>query len=1133
LSGNPAKGNDLVLRLDPGDAGAVFEGIGAVSAGASSRLLIDYPEPIRSQILDYLFKPDYGAAFQHLKVEIGGDINSTDGTEPSHARTREEFLHPKREYFERGYEWWLAQEARKRNPRIIFDCLPWGAPGWIGYGRFFSQDGADYIASYLLGMKRFHGLEFDYVGILNEQEFDADYIKLLRRTLDERGLQRVRIVAADLNGPPQRMWSITEAAAKDPELAAAIEVFGVHYAHGQTPKSALEFQAAGKRLWSSEDGEWTWETMRPIRGRRAQKINRNFIENRLTKTEFWSLVTAYHDSFTAPQSGVITANTPWSGAFDLQPELWAVAHTTQFAQPGWHYLEDACRRLPKGGSVVALASPDGKDVSVVIETYGAKGPQHLALRPADSFKFNRLHQWRSNASAQFVQDQHLMAADGVFVVRVDPNAIYSLTTTTGQRKGHATNPPARPFPSPYREEFDSYRVGATPRYLSDCGGAFEVVAREDGGQCLRQQIHQPGIDWAAMRYASTVLGDPAWGDVAISVEAALETQPGPAADANALPYLAVVARFHPGATFDHFKAPHPPGYTLRLYADGRWALLTGSSSLVAGRVADPATGWHKLALHCTGAHIVGVIDDQTVADVTDRTYTRGLAGVGCGLHPARFDNLVVSGAIVAADPRIDRYALVTRHNIEWNDLRGQIPLGNGEFCFNADGTGLQTFGGSTLSHWAWHSAPLPPGCTAADVPATGTVEKGRITGPMHTAAGRRELDGWMFRNPHPINLGRVRLMRPEGGELKAEDVQRIVRRYDLWSGLHTSHFEVDGQPISIETCVHPNLDLVAVCAESPLLRDGQLVVMLDFPYPNVDSRSPWVGDWNLPDAHTSEFSLRQNERRADIQRKADVATYHAGVAWSEGCSFAPCPVSLSSDKRHSFVLSADMSGRLEFICSFAAERLNTVPTVAQTQQAAAAHWRDFWTTGGAIDLSQSKDPRWRELERRIVLSQYQMAAQSAGSWPSAEIGLMGIDFWSGQFHMEMIWWHLAHYGLWDRWPMAERALDCYRQFLPVARQLAGQFDYKGAKWGKQVGPEGRTAPWDGSFVLHWQQPHPIFLAELEYRLRPTRATLEKWQEIVFATADYMADFRLIRFLRTSLCDGGPAPRPPAFFALGQ
>ena len=88
---------------------------------------------------------------------------------------------------------------------------------------------------------------------------------------------------------------------------------------------------------------------------------------------------------------------------------------------------------------------------------------------------------------------------------------------------------------------------------------------------------------------------------------------------------------------------------------------------------------------------------------------------------------------------IDRYSVVTRHNIEWNELHGQMPLGNGEFCFNADATGLQTFGGNTLSHWGWHSSPLPSGCTPADLPTTGTIEQGRITGPMRKAAERGSL----------------------------------------------------------------------------------------------------------------------------------------------------------------------------------------------------------------------------------------------------------------------------------------------------------------------------------------------------------------------------------------------------------
>lgn len=68
--------------------GRTFEGIGALSAGASSRLLPDYPEKEKQIILDYLFKPQFGASLHHLKVEIPGDINSTCGTEPSHRHLR-------------------------------------------------------------------------------------------------------------------------------------------------------------------------------------------------------------------------------------------------------------------------------------------------------------------------------------------------------------------------------------------------------------------------------------------------------------------------------------------------------------------------------------------------------------------------------------------------------------------------------------------------------------------------------------------------------------------------------------------------------------------------------------------------------------------------------------------------------------------------------------------------------------------------------------------------------------------------------------------------------------------------------------------------------------------------------------
>ena len=122
-----------VIRLHAASPGRVFEGVGAVSAGASTRLLPDYPEPLRSQVLDFLFKPKFGAGFQHLKVEIGGGENSTCGSEPSHAVTRAELSDPKA----RGYEFWLMAEARKRNPKIMLEGLPWAFPGWLEDWRHF------------------------------------------------------------------------------------------------------------------------------------------------------------------------------------------------------------------------------------------------------------------------------------------------------------------------------------------------------------------------------------------------------------------------------------------------------------------------------------------------------------------------------------------------------------------------------------------------------------------------------------------------------------------------------------------------------------------------------------------------------------------------------------------------------------------------------------------------------------------------------------------------------------------------------------------------------------------------------------------------------------------------------------
>ncbi|HRZ83624.1 MAG TPA: hypothetical protein P5069_14305, partial [Candidatus Hydrogenedentes bacterium] len=135
----------------------------------------------------------------------------------------------------------------------------------------------------------------------------------------------------------------------------------------------------------------------------------------------------------------------------------------------------------------------------------------------------------------------------------------------------------------------------------------------------------------------------------------------------------------------------------------------------------------------------------------------------------------VSLSAARADEKIDRRALVTRHNIEWNELTGQIPLGNGEFCFNADATGLQTFGGNTMAHWGWHSFPLPEGWTPDRVPATGTFQRGRNTGPDEFPKEAEAILTWLFDNPHIMNLGRIGLSGKDGVTLSPGDISGVSR----------------------------------------------------------------------------------------------------------------------------------------------------------------------------------------------------------------------------------------------------------------------------------------------------------------------------------------------------------------------
>lgn len=478
---------------------------------------------------------------------------------------------------------------------------------------------------------------------------------------------------------------------------------------------------------------------------------------------------------------------------------------------------------------------------------------------------------------------------------------------------------------------------------------------------------------------------------------------------------------------------------------------------------------------------------------------------------------------------IDRAALVNRHHPTLRKLDPLSPLsvGNGEFAFTCDVTGLQTIPQEyektmplcTMSQWGWHTQPLPRGLDPNALRLTQYETHGRQVGYQTGADGQRELYNWLRENPHRLHLGQIGFRYTASGqqEIQASDISDIKQQLDLWTGVLMSRFKLQGQQVTVRTAVHPDQDLLAVRIESSLISEGRLAVRFAFPY-----GSPLMNaaDWKQPAKHQTQI-IKQTTQHAELHCILDADEYFVTINWIGQATFA-------TDAQHSFLLTparartpSQHNSSLEFTAAFSPHALpKTLPGVAATFAANAGRWQRFWTQGGAIELADSRDSRAQELERRIVLSQYLTAIQCAGSSPPQETGLT-VNSWYGKFHLEMHWWHAAHFALWNRLPLLEKSLGWYDSVLPGARKLAASQGYAGARWPKMVGPEGRDSPSPIGPLLIWQQPHPIFYAELCYQSRRTRATLERYRQVVFATAEFMASYAFFEQSRGRYVLGPP------------
>ncbi len=461
--------------------------------------------------------------------------------------------------------------------------------------------------------------------------------------------------------------------------------------------------------------------------------------------------------------------------------------------------------------------------------------------------------------------------------------------------------------------------------------------------------------------------------------------------------------------------------------------------------------------------------------------------------------------------KINRQELVERHTIKINsiDSLSSLSVGNGRFAFTVDATGLQTFpkkyekGVSlgTQSEWGWHSFVDTVFYQREEAIKTYHLN-GRDIGytvQWNSPERNKAAANWFRQNPHRLQLGNIgfEITKKDGSLITPPDVQNIEQQLNMWTGEIKSHFTVEGTVVDVSTFCNQDEDVISVKVKSDLIKEERLKIYIRFPYP--------TGDWT--DVGTNYKSSEKHSTDANnisitgatLTHELDNTKYFVDLNYSKG-------LLIEKEKHYFLIAPLKDENTFEINCRFSqSENLSALPNFSSTQNNNAVAWKNFWNKSAAVDFAGSTDPRAFELERRIILSQYLIRIQETGSTPPQETGLT-YNSWFGKPHLEMPYWHLGFYPYWNHDDLMEKFLDWYFKVAEKGREIARRQGFEGIRWQKMTDNNGDEAPSSVGAFLIWQQPHLIYFAESIYRNSHDSKILNKFKELVFGTADFMASF---------------------------
>lgn len=478
---------------------------------------------------------------------------------------------------------------------------------------------------------------------------------------------------------------------------------------------------------------------------------------------------------------------------------------------------------------------------------------------------------------------------------------------------------------------------------------------------------------------------------------------------------------------------------------------------------------------------------------------------------------------LCAQGKIDRKAVLLRNNpvVTSFDPLSSLTVGNGHFCTTVDVTGLQSFSKDcvdgvplcAMSDWGWHSYPNVDNLQPKDTQREMDLGHGRkeVFAVEYKTEGRNKQATEYFRvNPHRLNLGNLALQfaGKSNAVVKADGISSANQTLNLYDGNIASSYSVLGEKVQVTTACMPSEDAIIAKISSNLIRKGSVKLCFTLPYvtgKHADAASDWSE--STYKSHVSKV-VSKSSNSVVIEHVMDATTYYAKLSWKGSAKFVADAAS------HTYTLTP--SGKEFSVKVQYAERQNQLAAkfdFVKDLAAVKSFWNNWWETGAFVDFGDCTDSRAKELERRTVLSQYLTYINCANQTPPQETGLT-YNSWFGRPHLEMTWWHMVDFSLWNRPEVMETILDWYNdKAYPEAKKIAERQNFKGIRWMKMTDPWVGESPSNVGSFLTWQQPHYIYMAEEMYRhaegdAEAQRKVVAKYAKYVQETADFMADFAL-------------------------